>query len=1347
MAGDSILIRRKDVIAGKGIAIEPSGVSAAIRIINTEVDSERLLPVNPTVNDIPIYKQMDAEGNGEDVKLLIQSPATASQVADTAAGVVTHATVTAHGSLGVDDRGLLFDGNTYLEIDKNNVQSILTGSNPWCFDLYITGSEEVTSSYVQIGSLFTDNNDYVINWGMIDGKVNAVNIPAWGTIEGFTAGEPHLLTIEHYISAGASTIALYCDNVRRSVISNVILPTVNENLWIGKGPVGYFKGWLDYIRIRNTAPYQSSTITPDPTPYLAAGERWTVINLSEIEGGGGATPTDVDWNDIQNKPSTFPPSAHTHIISDVTGLSDVAVKAHTHENKITLDKFGEVNNKPTFNGEEIGSGVSSWNDLEDKPTTFPPSEHTHQIADVSGLQDSLDSKVSSVNGQTGTVTIPNASATEAGLMSAADKSKLDGIDTTGSTGDMLKSVYDTNNDGIVDHAAVADAIGTATATQVETAVSQSHTHENKTTLDKLGETDGALTYDGVAVGGGGSGASSLADLSDTANIAEATDNQVLTYNATSGKWEPADAASIDARDSIQFTASDLTEGNKLVVSNTTVGSLAILDENLKQVQPDLQQVAGNVEVDFTGWTISGTWTVVFVQGSGSGTGGATGSVSWTDLIGKPSTFPPSAHTQDQSTINGLTDALATKLTTPAGGTTGQVLTKTADSVTWSNAAGDMLKSEYDADDDGTVDNANLALFAQNVGTSPENSKSYSQVSSAVELMHEHSNMSVLNGIGVSSNQLTYNGSAVGGTPSWNNVTDKPDSFTPSAHTHAIADVTGLSDALETSLLPENPSTNDIPCYNADAKTYAVFHFDDSVNDSLIENTGVTLDTTNSKFGAASAKFIEGSYLDILVSNAQLTNQPWVIDCWFRLSAADNTTMTLFSDFHNYSYFVARNRVGFSAGTDTPTRTLAIDLTTGWHYARVVNIGSLLDVFIDGTRFVQNIKYNLVYTDSTKLRIGKSIADTTQFIGNIDEVRIQYLGKEEVSNWIGSTIQVPTAPAETVDGKWLMINKSSLVQQINGLKPNAVGSITIPTVTTSAAGLMSASDKTKLDGLSGTAGTVTSVNGIEPDSAGAVTLYTRTVASNEDVGSVDTPGTYYVDAGAGGLPSNDTAGGAYMMTVIRTESDGLVVQILNALYNPNVQYMRSRPGSSASWRAWSSPLDAIQGYTDLTTNYMSCWAWGGVSNGTPPGASSSDQMLIARLNVVNGTYNIQLAFDYTNGTIYMRRYTADKWMSMGVNGMYTMGGSVDMAANAAESENITKTLQIISISSVVATIDFAGSTVNWNELTSAPVVYVSHNTFAHNAGSSTGTLTLRFRVINPPAKAYKINWMLTGTFKE
>lgn len=43
---------------------------------------------------------------------------------------------------------------------------------------------------------------------------------------------------------------------------------------------------------------------------------------------------------------------------------------------------------------------------------------------------------------------------------------------------------------------------TSTVSQIDTAVSQSHAHSNKTFLDKIGESGGALTYDGSAVGGG-----------------------------------------------------------------------------------------------------------------------------------------------------------------------------------------------------------------------------------------------------------------------------------------------------------------------------------------------------------------------------------------------------------------------------------------------------------------------------------------------------------------------------------------------------------------------------------------------------------------------------------------------------------------------------------------------------------------------------------------------------------------------------------------------------------------------------------------------------------------------------
>lgn len=36
-------------------------------------------------------------------------------------------------------------------------------------------------------------------------------------------------------------------------------------------------------------------------------------------GGGGDTPTgSVSWSDITEKPSTFPPSSHTHMLAQIT---------------------------------------------------------------------------------------------------------------------------------------------------------------------------------------------------------------------------------------------------------------------------------------------------------------------------------------------------------------------------------------------------------------------------------------------------------------------------------------------------------------------------------------------------------------------------------------------------------------------------------------------------------------------------------------------------------------------------------------------------------------------------------------------------------------------------------------------------------------------------------------------------------------------------------------------------------------------------------------------------------------------------------------------------------------------
>jgi len=43
-----------------------------------------------------------------------------------------------------------------------------------------------------------------------------------------------------------------------------------------------------------------------------------LIQLAEaIENGGSVT---VTWNDVEGKPSTFPPESHTHTIAQVDGL-------------------------------------------------------------------------------------------------------------------------------------------------------------------------------------------------------------------------------------------------------------------------------------------------------------------------------------------------------------------------------------------------------------------------------------------------------------------------------------------------------------------------------------------------------------------------------------------------------------------------------------------------------------------------------------------------------------------------------------------------------------------------------------------------------------------------------------------------------------------------------------------------------------------------------------------------------------------------------------------------------------------------------------------------------------------
>ena len=76
---------------------------------------------------------------------------------------------------------------------------------------------------------------------------------------------------------------------------------------------------------------------------------------------------------------------------------------------------------------------------------------------------------------------------------------------------------------------------------------------------------------------------------------------------------------LEYREDISFTADSLNDG-KLTVSECSIGSCCVMDNNGNLVMPDQQQSGSDVILNLSGYTITGTWKVKFIQGR---TGGVT----------------------------------------------------------------------------------------------------------------------------------------------------------------------------------------------------------------------------------------------------------------------------------------------------------------------------------------------------------------------------------------------------------------------------------------------------------------------------------------------------------------------------------------------------------------------------------------------------------------------------------------------------------------------------------------------------------------------------------------------------
>lgn len=166
---------------------------------------------------------------------------------------------------------------------------------------------------------------------------------------------------------------------------------------------------------------------------LEADDRVTFVIGVAAPGGGGSGSGDmlksvydtnnsgvvdaaesVPWSGVGSKPSTFPPSSHSHVMSDIDSLVATLDAMVTAINGKQAELVSGTNIK-TINGASLlgsgnisiaGSGVTdhgALSGLEDDDHTqyfnqsrgdarYSQTGHTHAIANVTGLQAALDAK-------------------------------------------------------------------------------------------------------------------------------------------------------------------------------------------------------------------------------------------------------------------------------------------------------------------------------------------------------------------------------------------------------------------------------------------------------------------------------------------------------------------------------------------------------------------------------------------------------------------------------------------------------------------------------------------------------------------------------------------------------------------------------------------------------------------------------------------------------------------------------------------------------------------------------------------------------------------------------------------
>lgn len=158
---------------------------------------------------------------------------------------------------------------------------------------------------------------------------------------------------------------------------------------------------------RPEAPEVGTTVfdTTLGQPVWFDGTTW-----KETSGGGGGGPSDpVTWDSVTDKPSTFPPSTHTHSYTTLTDRPTLGTAAATNSNAYATASQGtkaDTAVQPEALAPVAISG--SYNDLLDKPSSLDGADGADGTNGIDGTNgtDGVDGQsaydIAVVNGFVGT---------------------------------------------------------------------------------------------------------------------------------------------------------------------------------------------------------------------------------------------------------------------------------------------------------------------------------------------------------------------------------------------------------------------------------------------------------------------------------------------------------------------------------------------------------------------------------------------------------------------------------------------------------------------------------------------------------------------------------------------------------------------------------------------------------------------------------------------------------------------------------------------------------------------------------------------------------------------------------